>query len=129
MFSGPIPTIGALDFEFSRVPVECYSSSGIPYFRWIRWGMPKLGRYSPVLDSVCFLYETKAYALAGESIGGTGFFISYPSSRYPRLVHVHIVTNWHVAVHGAPSCPVVRMNKKDGGIDVREFEPSEWVFI
>lgn len=92
--------------------------------------MPKLGRYAPILDSVLFLYENRADALAGSKIGGTGFFVGLKSKRYPdHVAFIHAVTNWHVAVHGRPSCPVIRINKRDGGTEVVDLDPSEWFFI
>ena len=40
---------------------------------------------------------------------------------------IYAVTNWHVAVRDGAS--IIRVNKKGGGIDVFEFDPSEWSFI
>jgi hypothetical protein len=113
-----------LDIEFSRVPVQCYSSSGVPYTRWKACGVPKLGRYAAILDAIVFLYENTTDARSGANIGGTGFLISLPSKRFPQQVrHTHVVTNWHIAVHGAPSCPVIRLNEHGGGTDIIEFDP------
>jgi hypothetical protein len=36
------------------------------------------------------------------------------------------VTNWHVALRDQPS--VVRINKKDGGVEIFETEPTQWEF-
>jgi hypothetical protein len=92
--------------------------------------MPKLGQYKDILKTVVFLYENVEDARAGANIGGTGFLVSVPSVRFPNQVrHTHVVTNWHVAVSGAPSCPVVRINTKSGQAETIDFDPSEWLFI
>jgi hypothetical protein len=110
--------------------VRCYSPSGTPQTHWVRWGMPKLGQYKDILKTVVFLYENEDDALAGVNVGGTGFLVSIGSRRYPNEVrHTHVVTNWHVAVSGAPSCPVVRINAKSGKPKTIDYDPSQWVFV
>jgi hypothetical protein len=92
--------------------------------------MPKLGQYKDILKTVVFLYENEDDARAGVNIGGTGFLISIGSRRYPNEVrHTHVVTNWHVAVSGAPSCPVVRINTKSGKPKIIDYDPSQWFFV
>jgi hypothetical protein len=125
-FSGIL--LRPLDIPFDRKPIRALSSDGVAFTRWVRSGMPKLGQYSVILDGVFFLYENKADALAGVKIGGSGFFINAPTPSQPSWRTVHAVTNWHIAVCGKPSCPVIRVNKKSGGVRVIEFDPSEWIF-
>ena len=92
--------------------------------------MPRLGQYKDILKTVVFLYENEKDALAGVNVGGTGFLIAVGSKRFPNQIqHVHVVTNRHVAVSGAPSCPVVRINTKSGPPKTLDFDPSEWIFI
>lgn len=120
-----------LDVEFAKVPVTAYGSQGTPYVRWIRCGMPKLGKYSGILDTVFFLYENRDDAEKGVQSGGTGFLIAVPSKRWPdNFVHIHGVTNWHVAVFGAnsPPTPCVRVNVRGSKPEVFEFDSSEWIF-
>jgi len=96
----------------------------------MRAGMPQLGQYKNILKTAVFLYANEEDALKGIKIGGSGFLISLPSKRFSQLVHhVHVVTNWHVAVSGAPSCPVVRLNTISGKPKIFDFDPSEWTFI
>ncbi len=115
------------DLEFEKVPVECRTTSGLPYVRWIRVGMPSIPPH--VIHSVFYLYRTVEDAEAGKDPGGTGFIVSF-------LGHLHRggdpvpmfgVTNWHVACSSGYS--VIRLNKRDGGIDVLEFGPEDWEFL
>ena len=65
----------------------------------------------------------------GKKSGGTGFLVAIPSKRWPQQIHhIHGVTNWHVAVHGAPPAPVIRVNRLSGAPEVFELDPSEWIF-
>ena len=112
--------------EFERAPIAWATPSGLPYTRWVSFGMPKLGEYQYLLDIVFFLYPDKASAQAGKNAGGTGFFVSIPSGTYPlQYHHLYAVTNWHVAVDGSP---VIRVNSKSGPPEIFEFEPHEWSF-
>jgi hypothetical protein len=90
--------------------------------------MPRLGQYKDILKTVVFLYESEKDALAGVNVGGTGFLVAVASRRFPNEIsHVHVVTNWHVAVSGG--CPVVRINTKSGQPKTLDFDSSEWIFI
>lgn len=119
-----------LAVPFDRVPVRCYNSRGTPYTKWVATGMPKLGEYKWLLDFAFFLYENEADAKAGVNAGGTGFFVGVLSDRWPnQIAHVHGVTNWHVAVGGAPpTYGVIRINRKDGGADAFAYGPDQWIF-
>jgi hypothetical protein len=89
-------------------------------------GMPRLGQFRPILDSVFFLYRSAEDAKAGKKSGGTGFLVSIPSEARPGFGYVYAVTNWHVACHGA-SC--IRFNNQDGTTTILEHGPEEWHFI
>jgi hypothetical protein len=91
--------------------------------------MPHLGRYAPIIKSVCFLYDTKKDALAGTNAGGTGFLVATPSQQHGEP-HVHAITNWHVAVYNedGPPSPVLRINKHSGILEIFDFGPDQWIF-
>jgi hypothetical protein len=91
--------------------------------------MPKLGKYSPILNCVFYLYETKADAEVGAKSGGTGFLVSVPSTHRSGHVHVHGVTNWHVAVKPPRPCPCIRINTHSGKPAIFEFSSQDWTFI
>lgn len=113
---------------FKKTLVRGSSTRGTPYSRWIPFGMPQLGEYKWIMDTVVFLYPTEDDALKGTEFGGTGFLVAVPSKRWPEeYFHVHAVTNWHVLTHGK-GAPVIRVNRRDGGIDAFDFDPSEWTF-
>lgn len=89
--------------------------------------MPKLGKYTPLLNSVFFLYGSKEDAESGTDTGGTGFLVAVPHSSLPGCFYIHGVTNWHVAVAYMPS-PCIRMNTHLGTPIIFEFDASEWFF-
>lgn len=120
-----LPTCGAVGFK--QAPLLCHTDSGLPYTRWVAYGMPQLGQYQHLLDTVFFLYPSEGSARAGEDAGGTGFFVAVPSKTFPNQYHHHYaVTNWHVACDGSP---VIRVNRLSGPPEVFPFEPHEWSFI
>ena len=81
-----------------------------------------------VVNSVFYLYATKEDALGGRDPGGTGFIVSYGGSPIERIQpHFYGVTNWHVACAGG--FPVIRINTKDGGVDVIDLDSSQWEFL
>jgi hypothetical protein len=55
--------------------------------------------------------------------------VAYTPSIYPtaKVDAYYGVTNWHVACRDGFS--VIRLNTRDGGIDVLEFDPAEWEFL
>jgi hypothetical protein len=126
------PLTPAAAVEFDRVPVVAFTSDGTPYRRWATTGMPKLGEYQYLLDAVFFLYPDEASAKAGVAAGGTGFFVSIPSTTYPDQYHYHYaVTNWHVACgyRDKPPNPVFRVNAGSGAPKVFDHDVDEWRFI
>jgi hypothetical protein len=93
---------------------------------------PQLGNTSVHLppnihDAAAFLYRTKAEAEVHARIGGTCFLVGHPvfdGGRPTPFCIPYLVTNRHVAL----SAPVVRLNRRDGGLpDVFEKDASEWI--
>lgn len=123
---GLIHTIEWADLQFCRVPYQFDSSCGVPQRSWVPVGMPVLPRN--VVNCVFYLYRSVDDAKAGRSPCGTGFVVAVctmPHVRTPKFYYG--VTNWHVAIRDGAS--VVRINSVDGGVDVIEFDPSEWEFM
>lgn len=113
------------DLEFERVPVQRRSTMDTPYLTWEAVGMPRIPPSS--LDVVCYLYDSVETARHGKEFGGTGFLVGLPSERFPKLItHVYVVTNWHVACRGNS---VVRINTKDGAVDILDYGPDQWHFL
>ncbi len=110
----------------ARMPIRCHGSRGTPYTRWIPYGMPQLGRYKEILDSVFFLYPSEEDADRRTKFGGTGFLVAVPCRRWPDHDHIHGITNWHVACE--LGCSTVRINRIDGAPEVFPLDPVEWVF-
>ncbi len=75
------------------------------------------------LNSVCFLYPSKAEARKGTKYGGSGFFISAPS-KTRKCLHYYIVTNKHVIDGGNLT---VRLETTDGKDDYLETKNDEWI--
>lgn len=87
--------------------------------------MPKISQEA--LDCVFFLYKTREDAERGKKSGGTGFFVSIPSEKYPHHNYVYGVTNWHNVLQNGFS--IIRLNNVDGTTSIIETEPIEWEFI
>lgn len=86
--------------------------------------MPRIA--DELLDCVFYLYPSKDAAERGQSAGGTGFFVGYTSAVAPNTFFLFAVSNKHVVADTGAS--VVRLNTKDGGVEIFEFEPHEWFF-
>lgn len=106
------------------MPVQVHSAQGIPFIRQISVGMPKLGK--KILKSVFYLYKNRQDAEKGENFGGTGFIVGIESEVQKNSHYLYAVTNWHVALKGNS---VIRVNLKDGGVDIFELAPDDWHFI
>lgn len=90
--------------------------------------MPKLGEYSWLPETVCFLYRSAEDARAGVGAGATAFFAGLPSDRWPETHHhIYAITNWHVACRGGSS--VIRVNGQGRSPTILETDPSEWHFL
>lgn len=120
---GPLSLVNWWDFKFEKFGVDAISPGGVRYMRGAAYGMPKIPR--DVLESVFYLYRSREDAEQGEPFGGTGVFLGMPTGA-PGLSFLYAVTNWHVAVRDGFS--VMRFNKRDGGVEILEFDPSEWEF-
>ena len=84
--------------------------------------MPRID--DDLLDCTVYLYASKAEAEAGENSGGSGFLVSYASSRgISAGGFMYVVTNRHVI---RSRYSTVRLNTADGKIDAIEYQPSEW---
>ena len=110
------------DLRFTKTPITRYSTCGVPYRAWLDVGVPKIPE--ELLDAVFYLYRTKADAEANENTGGTGFIVGLPAS-VAGHTHIYGVSNWHVAIKHGYS--VIRLNRRDGGTDIIDFDPSQWV--
>lgn len=77
------------------------------------------------LETVFYLYPSRAAAEAGERVGGTGFFLGVSSDAVPGNWFILAVSNKHVVQRAGAS--IMRVNTEDGGVDFLEFEPHEWI--
>jgi len=78
-----------------------------------------------LLDTVFYLYPSRAAAERGKKIGGTGFLIAVESKADPSEHWAFGVSNKHV-VH-TDGCSVARLNRLDGTMQIFELEPHEWI--
>jgi len=99
-------------------------TAGTAYRRSVTIGMPRIP--PQVLSSTFYLYPSVEAAKAGDKFGGTGFFVAYPTGFPEAPSLLYAVTNWHVAVRSG--CSVMRVNTLHGGVDIFDFDPSEWEF-
>lgn len=74
--------------------------------------------------SVIFLYSSKANAEESREEGASGCIFGVTSKVFPNLAYQYAVTNRHVIEHGAS---VIRVNSRDGGVDVLDLKPSDWI--
>lgn len=75
------------------------------------------------LRCAIYLYPSRKAAEKGERVGGTGFLLAYPSE--VENYHFYAVTNRHVIEE--EHSPVIRLNTKDGRMDVLEYEEADWI--
>jgi hypothetical protein len=76
-------------------------------------------------DCAVYIYKSRADAESGVRQGGSGFIVMVPMDSNPALAHTYIVTNKHVITMAGD--PVVRLNRKDGGMEFLETKSYEWV--
>lgn len=84
--------------------------------------MPRLPDW--VIKPTIFLYKSANDARNNKPEGGSGFLLGF---RFPKEIddkksHVYAVTNSHVIVN----FPVIRINKKIGGLEVIELNKDDW---
>jgi hypothetical protein len=79
------------------------------------------------VDSVFYLYESRAEADAASNFGACGFLISVPWD-HPKASstarHIYAVSNYHAVIQDRTS--IIRLNTKDGLSGVVETDPEEW---
>lgn len=79
-----------------------------------------------VFDCSIYLYPDEAHARSGERAGASGFLITRPvSADDPKGGTLWAVTNRHVIEQGHWT---IRLNTKDGGIDVVDTDDSQWIY-
>ncbi len=122
----PLAEINFLGLEFPRQITRTRITPGGRHYAVTRGGgVPKIP--SEYLDSVFYLYESEEDARSGERAGGTGFLFSIPSSLFPeQVIYTYAVTNWHNCCKNGAS--VIRMNSKNGGAQILNYGPEDWVF-
>lgn len=86
--------------------------------------MPKINQR--IVHSAFYLYASRIEAEAGKDPGGTGFIVGHQETPSGPMFY-YAVSNWHVACDGGYS--VIRLNRKDGGVDIIDLDPSEWEFV
>jgi hypothetical protein len=96
---------------------------GTSYTTKVNVGMPSIPQ--KMFDSCVYLYPDRELALKGEAFGGCGFIIGLPNEVRSDITHLYLISNYHVI----RSSPCVRINTIDGGVDVLEFDVSDWTFI
>ena len=104
-----------------------YSALGHLCRVWEPGLMPRI--HDEVLDSVFYVYGSRAEAEAGAAAGGTGFLVSIASAVEGHK-HVYAVTNEHVAIRpskeNAAHLPVLRLNTRGGGLDFLDMPTELW---
>jgi hypothetical protein len=71
-----------------------------------------------------YIYASMQDARDGANQGASGFLVGVQSQTFPDLSFTYAVTNWHV-VRKAKT-PVIRMNRRDGGIECFPTTAAEW---
>jgi hypothetical protein len=110
--------------NYARMPRERISMRGHAYTTWSPVGVPRIN--DSMLDCVFYLYCNREGAEKGENSGGTGFWVAYESDKVPNAYWIFAVSNKHVVAEIGAS--VIRVNTKEGGVDIFEIEPHEWFF-
>lgn len=100
---------------------------GVSFPKWEPRGVPRIT--DKHLENVFYLYPTVEDAKAGRSAGGTGFCVTIDSAVAPGMGYNYAVTNYHVAIGlKGRGAPVIRINTLDGGHDIFELGPEDWIF-
>lgn len=85
--------------------------------------MPRLD--DPTLQCVFYLYRNREAAEHGSAFGGTGFLIGLHNPANPTQYYFYAISNRHVVHRDAAS--VIRLNQRDGLVDIMETEPTDWI--
>lgn len=83
-----------------------------------------MGIREDLLDCSLYIYDSEVSAMAGERVGGCGFFIGVPLPNDCPLIQLYAVTNKHV-ING--DCTTLRVNTNSGGFDVVGTRREDWV--
>src|SRR5579863_194044 len=75
-------------------------------------------------DNAVYIYSTIQDAEDGVKQGGSGFLVHVPFELNTGWRHVYVITNQHV-LEKAQS-PVLRMNKRLGGVEFLETQADQW---
>lgn len=94
----------------------------------VGWSMPRLP--TEPLQGVAFLYKTADEARANAREGGTCFLVSKTAPQASKLLGKRAyvpfwISNRHVVMNAA--APVVRLNKRDGGTKIIDYDCLDWV--
>jgi hypothetical protein len=94
-------------------------SDGEPFFTY-EWTMPRIS--DEILECSIFLYHSKEDAENDYNTGGSGFLVAIKTEQHECY---YAVTNSHVILEG--ESPVVRINRKDGKIQILDIPPKTWI--
>ena len=83
--------------------------------------MPRIA--DDIVGCSIFLYASEEAARSGARSGGSGFLVHVTSKSNKSRIYLYAVTNRHVLEH---SCGVLRLNRKDGGIDTIQTNYFDW---
>jgi hypothetical protein len=100
--------------------VTHYTPGGVLYRLWER-NVPRIADF--IMDCSVYLYQTEIDARDGVNYGGSGFLVHIPTKSDPARGYIYAVTNKHVIDH---DCGVLRLSKKNGGIDTISTQYSDW---
>ena len=85
--------------------------------------MPRIA--DALTDCAVYIYRSVDDAKNGVRQGGSGFLVVMPMENDPTsAAHVYVVTNQHVVAK--TQNPVIRLNRKSGGVDSIETKQSDW---
>src|ERR1700674_3272212 len=118
----PMPVL--LGIEFQPEAVVAHYSGGHEFVAWRPNSMPRIN--DELLECVAYLYPSREAAERGQAAGGTGFFAAYASDKVANAYFIFAVSNKHVVADTGAS--VLRVNTREGGVDIFPFEPHEWYF-
>ncbi len=75
-------------------------------------------------DNAVYIYSTLEDAQDGVKHGGSGFLVHVPFEINKKWRQVYVITNQHVIEKA--ETPVLRMNKRLGGVEFLETKPEHW---
>jgi hypothetical protein len=76
-------------------------------------------------ECAVYIYSSVEDARDGTSQGGSGFLVGVPSEKHTGFSFIYVVTNWHVVLKA--NTPILRMNRKDTGVENFPTELDAWV--